>query len=76
MASETIYLTPQQLSDRWNGTVKVKTLGNWRYLKRGPPYRRIGSSILYPLPAVEAFEASREFKSTDEYGKKSRRKAT
>lgn len=56
--------TPQQLADRWQGEYSVGTLANWRAQKnqlfpRGPAFVKLGGMILYPLEAVELWEAQR-----------------
>lgn len=54
-----VYLTPQGLSERWQGQIKVQTLAKWRSLRRGPPYVKFGGRVLYRLADLEAFEAAR-----------------
>lgn len=54
--SEDRTLTPEELSARWRGKVSVGTLKQWRHKKRGPGYRRIGNSILYPLSKIVKWE--------------------
>lgn len=56
------YLTPKQLSDRWQGLITVSTLANWRSKKKGPVYTRIGGKIAYSLKSVEDFERVNETK--------------
>ncbi len=51
------YLTPAELSKRWDGAVTVGTLANWRSKGKGPVYAKFGSSVRYPLSKVEAWEA-------------------
>lgn len=34
------------------------TLRNWRCQGRGPAYVKVGSRVVYPLWAIEAFEAA------------------
>lgn len=55
------YLSPSELSARWGGRVKVKTLSNWRGLGEGPEFQRFGRSVAYPLSAVEEYERKRRF---------------
>lgn len=50
----TTYLRPDDLAERWQTT--TKTLSNWRHRGEGPAYVKIGSSVRYPLSAVEDFE--------------------
>ena len=56
------YLTPAQLSERWQGLIKTSTLANWRAKKKGPSFTRIGGKIAYPVKAVEEFEQKNEIK--------------
>jgi len=65
--SAVVYLTPKQLSDRWEGHITVKTLANWRCDGKGPTFRRFGNKILYPLPQVERYEQSCESQSSKTY---------
>lgn len=66
------YLTPKQLSDRWDGNITVKTLANWRCdpIGKGPSFRRFGNKILYPVDAVETYERANHYGSTRDYGKR------
>jgi hypothetical protein len=45
-----------ELSRRWS--LSHRTLERWRWLKKGPPYLKIGGRVVYELTAVEAFESS------------------
>lgn len=49
-------LTTKDLYDRWQGKVKMATLIQWRYLKRGPQYYKIGSKVIYKLEDILRFE--------------------
>jgi len=61
------HLTPQEVSDRYEGRVSPRTLANWRYLGTSPPYRRIGGRILYPVDALEEWERKNTYTSTSNY---------
>ena len=61
------YLTPQEVSDRFEGKVSPRTLANWRSLGTSPPYRRIGGRILYPLEDLEAWEKKNTYTHTEDY---------
>jgi hypothetical protein len=64
------YLTPAEVSARYSGQIKVKTLSNWRSLDDvGPDFLKAGGRILYRLSAVIAWEREREFRSTRDYGR-------
>ena len=39
--------------------VAIQTLRNWRHLKRGPAYLKIGRSVRYQLVDLKQFKANR-----------------
>ncbi len=51
------HLTPKELEERWGGAIKATTLRNWRRAGRGPAFIKLGSKAVYPLSAIEAYEA-------------------
>ena len=61
---EVNFMTPEQLVQRYKGTISVKTLANWRTKGGGPEYTKIGGKIMYSLAAVKAWESRRTFDST------------
>lgn len=63
------YLTPQELSEYWDGRIKVRTLNNWRQTGSGPPFKKIGGAILYKLADVEEWERSKTVTHTGQYSK-------
>lgn len=69
MSKPVVYLTPQEVSERFGGRVSVRTLANWRHLGCSPPYRRIGGRILYPLAELEEWERKQTYTSTSNYGR-------
>lgn len=58
MSNDTVFLTPAELSKRWNGAVTTGTLANWRNQGKGPSFQKIGSRVLYRLDQVVAYEAA------------------
>ena len=50
------FLTAAELIARWRGTVSPDTLANWRSLRIGPGFTKIGREPLYPLAEVRAYE--------------------
>lgn len=52
----TKHLNQIDLSVRWN--LSHRTLERWRWLKKGPPYLKIGGRVVYELAQIETFEAS------------------
>jgi hypothetical protein len=57
-ATNTLFLTPQELSARWRGEILVQTLANWRFKRIGPGYVRAGKAILYPISEIEKWECA------------------
>lgn len=66
------YLTPQELSDRWNGSPSINTLNNWvslgkgpmRHIKApgaGPDDMRIGSAYYVESQVKEYEQQMRDF---------------
>lgn len=68
-ARKTSYLTPNQVADRYEGRISVRTLANWRYLGNGPVFTRIGGRILYDLLMLEHWEQKNTVSHTGEYRK-------
>lgn len=56
MSNTAEYLTPVELSKRWNGAVTTGTLANWRSKGTGPTFAKFGSRVRYPLAKVMAWE--------------------
>lgn len=48
------YLTERELAERWR--ITVKALQQWRLLREGPTYCKLGRSVRYPLSEVLRFE--------------------
>lgn len=66
---DTEYLTPQDLVERFKGTVSVRTLANWRSAGTSPPFTKIGGRILYPKDKIVEWEKNRTGTNTSDYGK-------
>jgi len=43
----------------------LQTLRNWRLLRKGPPYCKVGRSVRYPLAEVYSFMEKRRVNVTD-----------
>lgn len=54
--SETKFLTPDEVTERYRGSVSAGTLRNWRAMKIGPSFVKIGKAVLYPLEELEAWD--------------------
>lgn len=68
VVAEKKFLTPQQLSERWEGRISARTLANWRSAGMGPPFVKIGGAIVYKRDDVEAWEDRNTVTSTSQYG--------
>jgi hypothetical protein len=53
------YITPEELSQRYRGEIKIRTLANWRASGDGPPFTKIGGRVLYHRDGVENWEKRR-----------------
>jgi|HubBroStandDraft_6_1064221.scaffolds.fasta_scaffold48879_4 hypothetical protein len=51
-----IYLTPEELCERWRWRITPETLANHRAMKIGPPYCKFNKIILYRLDLIEQYE--------------------
>lgn len=56
--NETEYLTPKEATEHLR--VASTTLRNWRWKKFGPPWVRLGKSVLYPRAGLDAWLKARE----------------
>lgn len=52
------FLTPEEVSERYRGGVSIGTLRNWRAMKVGPSFVKIGKAVLYPIDELEAWDES------------------
>lgn len=50
------FLTPDEVAERYRGGISVGTLRNWRAMKIGPSYVKIGKAVLYPVGALDAWD--------------------
>ena len=53
----TAFLTADEVVDRYRGQLTARTLANWRMKRIGPDFVKIGKAVLYPLSALEAWDA-------------------
>ena len=54
--SEKIYLTAEEVSERYRGEISVGTLRNWRAMRIGPAFVKIGKAVLYPVDELDAWD--------------------
>ena len=60
---QTMNLTPDEAAERLR--IPVKTLANWRTKRVGPPVRKFGRRVLYPLDQLEQWERDQTVKTRE-----------
>lgn len=50
------YLRPEEVAARYRGEITVGTLRNWRALRIGPDYIKVGKSVLYPIDKLNEWD--------------------
>jgi hypothetical protein len=50
------FLTAEEVSERYRGEVTVGTLRNWRAMRIGPAFLKIGKAVLYPVAELESWD--------------------
>lgn len=53
---EDIFLTADEVVERYRGMISVGTLRNWRVAKTGPAFVKVGRSVLYPLSELQSWD--------------------
>ena len=53
---DTRFLTAEEVSDRYRGGISVGTLRNWRAMRIGPTFVKIGKAVLYPISELDAWD--------------------
>lgn len=53
---EQTFLTADEVSRRYRGEISVGTLRNWRSMRVGPAFVKIGKAVLYPIDQLEAWD--------------------
>jgi Helix-turn-helix domain len=54
--SDVKFLTAEEVSERYRGEITVGTLRNWRAMRIGPAYVKIGKAVLYPVSELDAWD--------------------
>lgn len=54
--SKIAFLTTEEVAERYRGSVSVGTLRNWRAMKIGPSFVKIGKAVLYRVDELEAWD--------------------
>ena len=50
------FLTAEEVSERYRGEITVATLRNWRAMRIGPTFVKIGKAVLYPVEELDAWD--------------------
>jgi hypothetical protein len=50
------YLTPKEVVERYRETLSEQTLANWRSMKIGPRYTKVGKAVLYREDDLDAWD--------------------
>lgn len=54
--SDKKFLTAEEVSERYRGEITVGTLRNWRAMRIGPAFVKVGKSVLYPVDELDAWD--------------------
>lgn len=54
--AESKFLTPEEVAERYRGGISVGTLRNWRAMRLGPSFVKVGKAVLYPIDALDAWD--------------------
>jgi hypothetical protein len=54
--SDNKFLTPEEVSQRYRGEITVGTLRNWRAMRIGPTFVKIGKAVLYPVDELDTWD--------------------
>lgn len=50
------FLTPEEVAERYRGGVSIGTLRNWRAMRIGPTFLKIGKAVLYPIDELDEWD--------------------
>jgi hypothetical protein len=50
------FLTPEEVTERYRGGISVGTLRNWRAMRIGPTFVKIGKAVLNPVDELDAWD--------------------
>jgi hypothetical protein len=54
--AESKFLTTEEVCERYRGEISAGTLRNWRAQRVGPPFVKIGKSVLYPVQGLDEWD--------------------
>ena len=50
------YLTQDEVAERYRGLIAVRTLANWRSLRIGPKFTKVGKTVLYSETELDKWD--------------------
>lgn len=56
--SSPAYLTLEEVVARYRGQISEGTLRNWRAMRIGPSFIKIGKAVLYPVAELDRWDKS------------------
>jgi hypothetical protein len=56
MMADGRFFTPEEVSERYRGGISVGTLRNWRAMRIGPTFIKIGKAVLYPGAELDVWD--------------------
>lgn len=56
LVTNSCFLTPEEVYERYRGAISAGTLRNWRAMRIGPSFVKLGKAVLYPLDELEAWD--------------------
>ena len=54
--SDTQYLTAEEVAERYRGEITTGTLRNWRSMRIGPSFVKVGKGVLYSVGELDAWD--------------------
>jgi hypothetical protein len=57
--SDPMFLTPSEVVERYRGQIGEGTLRNWRSMRIGPSFIKIGKAVLYPVGGERSMESQK-----------------
>jgi hypothetical protein len=54
--AESKFLTPEEVAERYRGGISVGTLRNWRAMRLGPSFVKVGKAVLYPIDELDEWD--------------------
>jgi len=56
LSADEQYLTPEEVVARYRDELTLGTLRNWRAMRVGPDFIKIGKAVLYPQASLDAWD--------------------